>query len=101
MSSNRATSWVTMRKLSLLSSFLCLVAVDIAFAQSEPKPTPDVRPQSEEGVSSAQLRDLTAQYFAECMRDWEVATHMSKQEWESTCRRVVDGRVKFLLEHPR
>jgi hypothetical protein len=63
--------------------------------------TPNARPQSEDGVSSAQLRELSDRYFAECMKDWEVATHMSKEEWTSTCRRVVDGRVKFLLEHQR
>ena len=89
-----------MRRLLLVSSFLLVVADGIAFAQS-PKPTPNARPQSEGGVSSAQLRELSDRYFAECMKDWEVATHMSKEEWASTCRRVVDGRVKFLLEHQK
>lgn len=38
-----------------------------------------------------------AAYLAECMGDWDLATHMTKQEWARTCRRVVDNRVKFEL----
>jgi hypothetical protein len=33
------------------------------------------------------------------MKDWDSATHMTKQEWAITCRRVVDERTKFLREH--
>jgi hypothetical protein len=32
--------------------------------------------------------------IAECMRLWDAGTHMSKQQWSSTCR-----RVQFRLEN--
>lgn len=39
-----------------------------------------------------------AQYTAQCLSDWDAATHMTKPEWARVCRRVIDGRVKFMLE---
>ena len=32
------------------------------------------------------------------MKQWDRSTHMSKREWESTCRRVAAERVKYLRE---
>jgi hypothetical protein len=54
---------------------------------------------SAQNSSSAQFRDLYAQYLDTCMKDWDAATHMTKAEWSRTCRRLAEGRVKFLLEH--
>jgi hypothetical protein len=34
-------------------------------------------------------------YFASCMTDWDAATHMTRREWEKTCRRVANNRAKF------
>jgi len=48
---------------------------------------------------SARYRDLSAAYFADCMKDWDAATHMTRQQWARTCRRVVEGRVQFMLQH--
>jgi hypothetical protein len=44
----------------------------------------DSNPQSTIGKSS--VRDT----YAECMKIWEPATHMTKPEWSATCRRVQD-----------
>lgn len=49
--------------------------------------------------NSPQFRALHAEYFNNCMKDWEVTTHMTKDEWSRTCRRLADERVKFRLEH--
>ena len=44
--------------------------------------------------SSAQSRDnrtgknAADEEYADCMRLWDQATHMTKQEWSRTCRRV-------------
>lgn len=38
-------------------------------------------------------------YFALCMNDWDVKTHMSKRQWERTCRRVTEQRLNYLREH--
>jgi hypothetical protein len=54
---------------------------------------------SAQTTSSAQFRDLFAQYFDTCMKDWDAATHMTKGEWSRTCRRLAEERVKFRLEH--
>ena len=37
-------------------------------------------------------------WFEQCMRDWDAATHMTKQEWQRTCRRVATERAKFRYE---
>lgn len=53
-------------------------------------------PKSQAAIQTGQLD--SAKYFAECMRDWDAATHMTRQEWTRTCRRVVDNREKFMRE---
>ena len=42
---------------------------------------------------------LFTQYFETCMKDWDRATSMSKEEWRRTCRRLADQRAKFRVEH--
>jgi hypothetical protein len=54
---------------------------------------------SAQNSSSVQFRDLYAQYFDTCMKDWDATTHMTKVEWSRTCRRLAEERVKFRLEH--
>ena len=99
-------------RVLLFASLLSLIAAGgAALAQSGSRPegttspptapapqAREVPPKSDDAKSSAQLRDLSAQYLAECMKDWDAATHMTKQEWARTCRRVAEGRVKFRLE---
>ena len=95
-------------RVLVLASSLTLIAAGAALAQSGSRPlgaasapTPqaqNVRPKTDDADAAATLRTLSTQYFAECMRDWDAATHMTKQEWARTCRRVVDGRAKFKLE---
>jgi hypothetical protein len=46
-------------------------------------------------LSSTEIRKRD---FKQCLENWDAATHMTKREWERTCRRVVDARVKFLAE---
>jgi len=56
------------------------------------------KPKADARKLQAEMRELSATHFKQCMQDWDAATHMTKREWERTCRRVVDNRVKFLLE---
>ena len=35
-----------------------------------------------------------------CLQDWDTATHMSKEQWRTTCERVSKERGKFLHETP-
>jgi hypothetical protein len=39
-----------------------------------------------------------AEWFNTCMTDWDRATHMTKAEWRTTCRRVADERGRFVAE---
>ena len=55
--------------------------------------TPQAHPQTE-GV-----REASAKHIAQCMRDWDAATHMTKEEWAGTCRRMVKDRIEFRLDH--
>lgn len=34
----------------------------------------------------------------ECIKQWDRSTHMTKQEWANTCRRVAAERVKYLRD---
>jgi hypothetical protein len=36
--------------------------------------------------------------FAQCLKDWDAKTRMTKRQWERTCRRVTDERIKYLRE---
>lgn len=53
-------------------------------------------PKSQSAIQTSRLD--SAKYFAECMRDWDAETHMTRQEWTRTCRRVVDNRERFMRE---
>lgn len=74
---------VLMRKSIFVCSILLLIASDTAQAQMPG------RTQSAD--------ELRADWFRQCMQDWEPSTHMTKGQWERVCRRVVDDRVKATM----
>ena len=47
--------------------------------------------------SDAALLD-EATRVKECMKQWDRTTHMTKKEWETTCRRVAKERIKYLRD---
>jgi hypothetical protein len=62
-------------------------------------------PSTTQIVSRAQAQvvkpDVGASHIAQCMQDWDAATHMTKQEWARTCRRVVRDRIEFRLDQTK
>jgi hypothetical protein len=70
-----------MRVLLLASSLV--VANGAVFAQNS---------------SSTQFQKLYFEYLDACMKDWDAATHMTKEEWRHTCQRVANERAKFGAE---
>jgi hypothetical protein len=44
------------------------------------------------------IENAAANWLKTCLADWDQATHMSKDEWATTCRRVSAERRKFFLE---
>ena len=61
-----------------------------------PPPAEESKPNAK--MTPAEIKQISDTYFKQCMQDWDAGTHMTKQDWERTCRRVVDNRVKFLIE---
>jgi hypothetical protein len=74
-------------------TLLLIAAGSGALAQSSSQP-----PEKGEVYRGTRLDDEHAR-FEQCMRDWDATTHMTKREWERTCRRVADEREKYLREH--
>jgi hypothetical protein len=74
--------------LSLTRLLPVILACTVVLAQSP----------SQEDYSMTREALLT-KYFGICMQDWDVTTHMTKEEWARTCRRVVRDRIEFFLEH--
>ena len=93
-------------RLLLLAGFSLLAAASVsaqsgagsegpAAAPAAPKPQiADPKPKS----AAAKPKDESAAYLEQCLRDWDAGTHMTKQEWARTCRRVVESRAKFMRE---
>src|SRR5262245_64896738 len=48
-----------------------------------------------------EIRACGEAWFKDCVKDWDKGTHMSKQDYARTCRRVVENRVKALVEQRR
>jgi len=74
--------------MRLLIYALSLVVVSGgAYAQPDPLP------------KSATLSDEArlAAMYSQCMRDWDGGTHLTKQDWERTCRRLMQERGKSAL----
>ena len=53
---------------------------------------------SQEGSQS--VGERIAQWLKTCLEDWDAATHMTRNEWRTTCERVSQERGKFLRENP-
>jgi hypothetical protein len=51
-------------------------------------------------VLTAEEQQLADTYFNQCAKDWDTFTHMTRVEWERTCRRVAMERVRFKIDPP-
>ena len=63
----------------------------------KPKP-PSAESQPKARKSPAEVRKAAEEQYKQCLKDWEAATHMTKQEWQRTCRRLADNRAKFMVD---
>jgi hypothetical protein len=86
-------------RLILMTTLMLALGGGIALAQapSGAAPSRSAPPSAAPGPgtnSSAQSRDnrtgknAADEEYADCMRLWDKATHMTRQEWSRTCRRV-------------
>ena len=80
-------------RLILMTTLMLALGGGIALGQAPSGAPPSAAP-GPGANSSAQSRDNRSgknaanEEFADCMRLWDKATHMTKQEWSRTCRRV-------------
>ena len=86
---------------------VCLLAVGLSggIALAEPgqrSKNPSPLPIAAEGESqdSQSVSERIAQWLKSCLDDWDAATHMTRNEWRTTCERVSQERGKFLRENP-
>src|SRR5262245_3988520 len=93
-----------MKTVGLLTLFALLVAHgEPATAQSSqpPKsPTPASKPAQKSAEDLRAIKARVADWLKTCLADWDQSTHMTKQEWRTTCLRVSEDRGRFLLENP-
>lgn len=76
---------------ALICAVVLVMSATSAVAQSTARQP--AKPQAPD----AALLDEAAR-VKECMKQWDRSTHMTRQEWETTCRRVAKERVKHLRE---
>jgi hypothetical protein len=67
-------------------------------AAKEPKPPPSAQNKPKAQMPSAEVRKIAEEQYKQCLNDWDAATHMTKQEWQRTCRRLADNRAKFRVD---
>jgi hypothetical protein len=60
-------------------------AQSVAQRQSPTEPPKDVRAQADS-------------WFKDCKQGWDAATHMTRRDYERTCLRMAQERVKFLRD---
>jgi len=67
-------------------------------AQKLEIPNPASAPAQKSDAQVKTTKASIAEWLKTCLADWDRATHMTKDEWTATCRRVSAERGKFLLE---
>ena len=96
--------------LHVCSLLLCVCGT--AYAQTSTPPSGEASPPRVQTTTPTppkpgdkdtqeQIRDRGKAWFQQCMQDWDTATHMTKVEWERTCRRVALERTKFLIDQSK
>jgi hypothetical protein len=70
----------------------------VSASSAEAKLKADAKSKADPKKPAQNAREIAATQFKQCVRDWDAATHMTRKEWERTCRRVVDARAKFMLD---
>jgi hypothetical protein len=69
----------------------------------KPGQPPATKPDTARKAKTSGTSDATdkVDHLTQCLRDWDAATHMTRQEWARTCRRVVSDRAQFIREQDR
>jgi hypothetical protein len=72
-----------------IMSLTLVLSAGAALAQTGSiTPAPSASAPGPVAKGAATGKNAVAEAKAECMRLWDAGTHMSKQEWSSTCDRI-------------
>jgi hypothetical protein len=58
-------------------------------------------PKSTERDTPNQIRKRGADWLAQCVKDWDAETHMTKKDWQQVCRRVAADRINELIKQAK
>jgi len=92
-----------MPTLPRLFALAVILAGTAAYGQSSQSPPASEnasaavpKPVAKEPVKN--IRDETDAWFKDCKLGWDAGTHMSKRDYERTCLRMAQERVKFMRD---
>ena len=83
-----------MRPTAILAGSVWLACATMAAGQSQE------RPREQSAGEIADVKQRVADWLKTCLTDWDRETHMTKREWDRTCKRVAAERERFLLANP-
>jgi hypothetical protein len=92
-----------MRLLRLVPVLVLALPGGMALAQPDQRTeaTSSVPLKSaKKSVPDKSISENIAYWLKTCLADWDRETHMTRQEWRTTCERVSAERGKFLRENP-
>jgi hypothetical protein len=81
----------------LISNLFVLTAAAVAPNAAETAKVRPAQSESKAQMSAAEMRKIVDEQYKYCLNNWDAATHMSKKEWQRTCRRLKDIRPKLRL----
>jgi hypothetical protein len=91
-----------MRGLSKLCALILVLACHGAHAQSAAPdgsaPSLPLKPAPARKEPVKDIRGQTDAWFKDCKQGWDAATHMSRRDYERTCLRMAQERVKFMQD---
>jgi hypothetical protein len=100
-----------MRALPFACSLSFVVLTGATFAQPDAQlkdaaaplatPAPATAGKANRGKAFEEARARGIAWFEQCMQDWDAQTHMTKKEWQTTCRRVAEERARFLYDQTK
>jgi hypothetical protein len=103
-------------RLLFTASVLCLLlSGGVASAQSASSAGAGASSSKPEGAAKApgqakpeaakapgqDLKTRTEAWFKDCKQGWDPGTHMTRKDYERTCLRMAQERVKFLREQEK
>ena len=80
---------------------ICLFALSLVIdepALSQPAEPGPAGKKSFEEIQA--IKKQSADWLNSCLADWDSQTHMTKDEWRTTCERVSRDREEFYLSTP-